>query len=164
MIKIREATSADIPLIQELAHRIWPQTYIPVIGASQVNYMLDRFYSTAMLGSQIAETGHQFIIAETNDQPVAFAAWSGVEPGTCKLHKLYILPQQQGKGVGRMLLNHIRQILANAGISRLILNVNRYNNVAIAFYKALGFNIFKEEDIAIGNDFFMNDFVMELLV
>jgi hypothetical protein len=38
-------------------------------------------------------------------------------------------------------------------------NVNRYNN-ALAFYQKLGYEILKEEDIDIGEGFFMNDFVM----
>jgi hypothetical protein len=42
----------------------------------------------------------------------------------------------------------------------LTLNVNRYNQ-AQYFYKKIGFSITKEEVIAIGNDFVMDDYVME---
>ena len=43
----------------------------------------------------------------------------------------------------------------------LELNVNRLNS-AINFYKKLGFEIIQEEDIDIGNGFFMNDYVLSL--
>ena len=45
----------------------------------------------------------------------------------------------------------------------LELNVNRHNK-AINFYKKLGFIITMEEDIDIGNGYYMNDYVMNLEV
>jgi ribosomal protein S18 acetylase RimI-like enzyme len=39
--------------------------------------------------------------------------------------------------------------------------VNRENK-AIGFYNKLGFTIIAEEDIPIGNGFFMNDYVMQI--
>jgi len=46
----------------------------------------------------------------------------------------------------------------------LRLNVNRNNHVAKAFYEKAGFHHFMEEDIDIGNGFFMNDHVLELTI
>jgi ribosomal protein S18 acetylase RimI-like enzyme len=39
------------------------------------------------------------------------------------------------------------------------LNVNR-NNKALGFYQKFGFVILREEDIDIGNGYFMNDYIM----
>jgi ribosomal protein S18 acetylase RimI-like enzyme len=41
----------------------------------------------------------------------------------------------------------------------LLLNVNR-NNSALNFYQRLGFTIQRKEDIAIGNGYLMEDYVM----
>jgi len=41
--------------------------------------------------------------------------------------------------------------------------VNRQNN-AKNFYEKLGFVVIKEEDIDIGNGYFMNDYVMEMML
>jgi ribosomal protein S18 acetylase RimI-like enzyme len=40
-------------------------------------------------------------------------------------------------------------------------NVNRHNK-ALHFYEKYGFKIIREEDIDIGEGYFMNDYVMEL--
>jgi len=48
------------------------------------------------------------------------------------------------------------------GGNRLLLQVNRDNN-ANGFYEKHGFTILKEIDLAIGNGYFMNDYVMELI-
>ena len=42
----------------------------------------------------------------------------------------------------------------------MLLNVNRRNK-AKQFYEHLGFTIISEEDIDIGQGYFMNDYVME---
>ena len=44
----------------------------------------------------------------------------------------------------------------------VFLNVNKYNTAKL-FYEKLGFKITKEEVIDIGNDYVMDDFVMNLL-
>ena len=52
-----------------------------------------------------------------------------------------------------------RQFVTNKGGSSLILQVNR-NNAAVGFYKKMGFIIDREEDVEIGNGFYMNDYFM----
>ena len=162
-LEIRSANLADIPLIRELTMQVWPQTYTPVIGTEQVNYMLDRFYNPDALQQQI-ETGHKFILAYDGTAPVAFASYSETEPQIYKLHKLYIISGQQGKGIGRFLIDNIVDDLKQLKASALRLNVNRYNTSAQAFYEKTGFRQISEEDIDIGNGYFMNDYVLSLPV
>ncbi len=159
MVSITKATIADIPVIRGLAMQVWPQTYTPIVGEEQVAYMLQLFYSPAALEQQM-EQGHQFIICCSEGSHIAFAAWSETERGIAKLHKLYILPGQQGKGIGRSMLNYITEELKAQGITALRLNVNRYNHSAIAFYEKVGFTHYMDEDIDIGNGYFMNDHVL----
>lgn len=71
-----------------------------------------------------------------------------------------MLPSMQGKGAGRFVINEILKAIHRKGGHALQLNVNR-NNKAVDFYKKFGFEIIREEDINIGNGYFMNDYVME---
>ena len=59
------------------------------------------------------------------------------------------------------MLQYIMNEISLKGLTYLELNVNR-QNTAIGFYKKLGFKIIAEEDIPIGNGFFMNDYVMQI--
>ena len=161
-IIIRKATVADIPLIKKLVMLVWPHTYVPIIGEQQVAYMLDRFYSSQALTLQIEEQQHQFIIGYYNDEPVAFAAYSPLSPDTWKLHKLYILPEVQGKGIGKQMVHYIKSDVAASGATALVLNVNIHNTSAIAFYNRYGFQHLRDEDIDIGSGYFMNDHVYTL--
>ena len=160
MTTIRNAVPQDIPLIQELTNIIWPLTYYPIIGEAQVAYMLGLFYTHDALIQQM-QNGHQFILAFYDKTPVAFASYSLIGPNIYKLQKLYILPNQQGKGIGQQMVNHICAAIKELHATHLRLNVNIHNTGAIAFYKKVGFYQFREEDIDIGGGYYMNDYVLE---
>jgi ribosomal protein S18 acetylase RimI-like enzyme len=79
-----------------------------------------------------------------------------------KLHKLYLLPSSQGKGVGKALLLEVVKRAREAGQKSLVLNVNKQNKKAIDFYRVLGFVTIRQEVNDIGSGYVMDDDVMEL--
>lgn len=161
-LAIRVAGIPDIPLIQGLAMQVWPQTYAPIISPEQIEYMLERMYSASSLERQMRDR-HEFIIVTDHEEPVGFASIGPPESGTYKLHKIYILPSMQGKGAGAYVIGELMKAIARNGGRTLQLNVNR-NNPARGFYERMGFSVIREEDIDIGQNFYMNDYVMERTV
>ena len=105
--------------------------------------------------------GCQFVIAYDDNEPVGFASYQETEPQLFKLHKIYVLPSQQGKGTGKFIINHIVEKIKSKNAKALQLQVNRYNK-AKSFYEKLGFFVLKEINLDIGNGYFMNDYVMQL--
>jgi len=172
MLFIKKAAETDIPAIQELAEKTWAVAYASILPPAQMRYMLDLFYSTEALKEQM-RMGHQFIMAIDQNEPLGFASYSTMnlkyrwsdDPASkiYRLHKIYIDPSQQGKGFGKLLLDQVLETIRPQGATALELNVNR-SNPAIGFYKKYGFEIKREEDIDIGNGYFMNDYVMEMKV
>lgn len=162
MILFRKAKEEDLSIISDLAEQIWPIAYGEMIDHEQIRYMLDLMYNKGELLAQLQQ-GYTFLIAEDGLKDVGFACSSLVDSDTqtYKLHKLYVLPEMQGKGVGKILMNEIRNLAEREGGKFLQLNVNR-NNKAKDFYLNGGFKIKETVDVNIGNGFFMNDYVMEL--
>jgi RsiW-degrading membrane proteinase PrsW (M82 family)/ribosomal protein S18 acetylase RimI-like enzyme len=158
-LRLRRAYEKDIPLIRDLTMKIWPQTYSTILSATQIDYMLDMMYSESSLQQQMKEN-HEFIIVNDGIEPVGFASFSLLEPGVYKLHKIYVMPQNQGKGTGKFVINEILKAITMKSGKSLQLNVNR-NNKAKDFYEKLGFVVIREEDNDIGNGYLMNDYVME---
>jgi RsiW-degrading membrane proteinase PrsW (M82 family)/ribosomal protein S18 acetylase RimI-like enzyme len=156
---IRKAYPADIPLIRDMAYKIWPVTYGSILSKEQIDYMLDLIYGEKVLHEQM-ENNIEFIIVYDGVHPVGFASFSLIEAQVYKLHKIYVLPSQQGRGTGRFIIDQLVKAMKTKGAITLQLNVNRHNN-AKSFYEKLGFVVIKEEDIDIGNGYFMNDYVME---
>lgn len=160
-ITIRNVSLPEIPVIRQLIYQTWPETYKDILSKEQIGYMLDMIYSDASLTKQIMKDNHRFIIAYENNEPLALSDYSLIEPGIYKIHKIYVLPQSQGKGLGKLLINYIKKQIEPEQATALHLNVNRYNK-ARQFYEHLGFKVIAEEDIDIGSGYFMNDYIMEL--
>jgi diamine N-acetyltransferase len=159
MLSIIPATEDDIPLIRLLTNKIWPQTYSSIISKEQIDYMLEMMYGVSSLEKQM-RSGAPFIIVYDEGEPVGFASYGEISPNIFKLHKIYILPSQQGKGTGKFVIDFIINEIKNKGAVALQLQVNRRNK-AKSFYEKLGFAVTKEFDFDIGNGYVMDDFLME---
>jgi ribosomal protein S18 acetylase RimI-like enzyme len=156
----RRATPEDIPVIRELADRIWRVSYRDMISLAQIEHMLGWMYSAATLAREIGE-GIRYDLAEREGCPVGYLALSVHADGyRAELHKLYLLPELQGQGVGQAMLRHAQAVAVAAGARRLELRVNRHNLRAQRAYLRAGFQIAGEVCQDIGGGFAMDDFVM----
>lgn len=156
------ASKEQLPLVRDLAYRIWPETYGATHTSAELDYMLSKFYAVDALEQQM-ENGHIFVLAEDNDTFVGFVAYElfSEDTNSTKIHKLYVLPQTQGKGIGKALVDYVREEAIININEKLFLNVNKLNK-AKDFYHRYGFTITKDIVIDIGEGFVMDDFVMEL--
>ncbi|TDH29002.1 N-acetyltransferase [Segetibacter sp. 3557_3] len=157
-LQVRPASFNDIRYIQEIANKTWPIAYDKILTPDQLMYMLDLFYSTEALSKQMKDN-HHFFLALKDYEPIGFASFSHEHDEVYKLQKLYVLPGIQKSGTGKTLLQNVMQIARSMGGKSLLLNVNR-NNTARSFYEHNGFKVVREEDIPIGNGYFMFDYVM----
>ena len=159
-MEIIQIQSDEVGVISDLAEKIWPDTFKGILTDEQIRYMLDWMYNPNELIRQI-EKGHQFYLLEINQKSVGFIGlqFNFPEPAQVKIHKLYVLPEAQGTGGGKLLFQQAVQVAKENECDSILLNVNRFNK-AVGFYKHIGFKILKEENIDIGNGFWMEDYVM----
>lgn len=162
MFKISEATDDDIPAIIEIAEKTWWPTYAEILTVDQIRYMLDTIYAPQIIRSQLLNGSQTYLVLKEHDRPEGFASFGPLpdEPGRYKIHKLYVLPDNQNRGYGRALIEHIKDRLRQKNIHSVDLNVNRFN-IARQFYERVGFRIIHQEDIPIG-PYWMNDYVMRI--
>ncbi|MBK7871372.1 MAG: GNAT family N-acetyltransferase [Saprospiraceae bacterium] len=163
MIHIIEASESDLPAVRQIAQYTWPHTFGNILSPAQIDYMLDLMYSIPSLTQQIKEQQHRFLLAKESSDCLGYASYEPHYQGLTKtkIHKLYILPNTQGKGIGKLFIHEISKIAKQNHDTILSLNVNR-DNPAIHFYEKLGFIKVGQEDIPIGNGFLMEDFIMEM--
>lgn len=161
MISIQNNTDQYFTHVRAIAEEVWPIAYGSILSHQQLEYMMVMMYSVSALQEQ-AEKGHHFILAVEDEIPVGFASYefNYNQTSKTKIHKIYILSNQQGKGTGRILIDYITESAQKNNQEALILNVNKHN-LAQHFYKKIGFEIALEEVIDIGNGYVMDDFVME---
>ncbi len=162
MIEIVQLRSGEMDVVSELAHQIWPHTFSEILSKEQIQYMLDWMYDPQTLEEQVS-IGKLYYVIKVYGQPKGFI---GLEPnypdaGILRIHKLYVLPSEQGKGLGRKLLTQAFDVAFDLDLDTLHLNVNRFNK-SVEFYKHIGFSIIGEEDIDIGKGYLMEDYIMSL--
>lgn len=164
MIKIETATIKDIPTIQKISNIVWPITFGEILSKEQIEYMMEMMYSDESLTKQMTNDDHHYILAKENEEYIGYLSYqTNIDNRYCKIHKLYVLPTGQGKGIGRKFIEYVKQIAITEKDQYLRLHVNRYNH-ALEFYKHLGFSVAFTEDIDIGNNFLMEDYVLEMKI
>ena len=164
MITISQATRKDIPIIQEIAHTTWPITYGAILSTAQLEYMMDLMYSDASL-LELFKKKSLFFLAYEDDSCLGFTNCENnyLNKKTTRIHKIYILPKAQGKGVGKLLVEKVIALAKENHSEVVSLNVNKFNK-AVDFYKKMGFEIVTQEDVDIGNGYLMEDYRMELKI
>src|SRR5687768_9914409 len=147
MFQCIDATVQDIPVIQKIAEETWWPTYSSILPAEQLRYMLDKIYATEVLSEHMKKRTQKFLLLMEDTSPEGFAAYGPrpEDPRTFKLHKLYVRPQNHGKGFGKKLIDEVRARVLREGGKVLDLNVNRFNPAKM-FYEKIGFTIIREED------------------
>ncbi|WP_300597913.1 GNAT family N-acetyltransferase [Niabella sp.] len=155
---VRKATKAELIIIHQLALEIWPRAFEQILSNVQMEYMLQMMYAPAVLEKEM-ERGVEFYILRHDGTDMGYTAIEQKEPGSWKLHKIYLSQKLHGKGIGKFQLKSMEDIVKGYGAKELWLNVNRQNK-AVDFYKSQGYEVINTEDIDIGNGYFMNDYQM----
>jgi GNAT superfamily N-acetyltransferase len=160
-IQILPATEADLPAISDLAGVIWHACYPGIITHAQIDYMLARMYAPDVMRDEIRSQGIRYGLLLVDGKPGGFFSYGPAsEPGVIKLHKIYLMGDLHGRGLGSRLLQHVEREVRRLGVRRLILAVNKRNAKAIAAYQRNGFVVAETVVTDIGGGFIMDDYVM----
>jgi GNAT superfamily N-acetyltransferase len=134
-VQLRSATRDDVPVIAELIRGLARFERL-----EQEVVMTEELLVTGLFGDRpYAEV----VLAENDGRPVGFALFFHNfstflgRPGIY-LEDLFVLPEQRGKGIGRMLLAHLARLAVERGCGRLEWAVLDWNRDAIKFYERLG--------------------------
>lgn len=162
MINIIEASGKDIPTIQKIARATWHNTYSEILSSEQSEYMLNMMYSTDALKEQIEKKSHHFLLAIKNGEYLGYISYelNYENSNKTKIHKLYILPQNHGTGLGKTLIDHVEEIAISNKNKAILLDMNKQNK-AIKFYNKIGFEIVDKKCNDIGNGYVMDDYIFE---
>ena len=154
-------TKEQIAATAHLAHKIWNQHYVPIIGQDQVDYMLANFQSEDAIAEQIT-SGYEYYLLNEEDQAIGYLGLRPNYPeGKIMISKIYVDSSTRKKGYGYKLLEFTGKLALNRNIRHLWLTVNRHNSNTINWYLKRGFEIIEEKKFDIGNGFVMDDYVLE---
>ena len=155
-------SSLEIQTVAQLAHKIWNQHYVPIIGHEQVDYMLDKFQDADAIAQQI-EDGYEYFIIYQKKNPCGYLA---LVPNQIEkkmmISKIYIDSQFRRLSLGSQLLDFAIEEARKRRFNCIWLTVNKNNSKSIAWYQKRGISIKDKIEIDIGNGFIMDDYLMEM--
>lgn len=157
-------TAEQLATVAALAHEIWYEYYVPLIGRAQVDYMVAKFQSAAAMQAQVQQGYEYFLVqqADANGEPAAVGYCALQEqPGRVMfLSKFYLHHAARGSGTGRGCMEFIEGLARRRGLVLLWLTVNK-GNPAVRAYQRMGFRIAEALVMDIGGGFVMDDYRME---
>jgi GNAT superfamily N-acetyltransferase len=134
-LTIRAATEQDVSLILSFIRQL--AEYERLLDA--VKATEETLRATLFGARPVGEV----LIAEDGGTPVGFALFFQnystflAQPGLY-LEDLFVIPAARGRGVGRLLLEHLAQIAIDRGYGRVEWAVLDWNAPAIGFYRRVG--------------------------
>jgi GNAT superfamily N-acetyltransferase len=152
--------SGDIDILLPLAYRIWHAHYPGIISIEQIDYMLARGYTREIILDEIEQQGIFWLTIKDGATLIGFISAGPYGTGTMKLHKLYLLPEYHGAGIGARALAEVEKLAKQQNATTLVLNVNVQNHKAIAAYQRAGWHIAENTIVDIGCGYVMDDHIM----
>jgi ribosomal protein S18 acetylase RimI-like enzyme len=161
LVRVAPLASEDVGQLCALAGEIWRRHYADIIGAAQIEYMLEQRYGSAVVRAELQRGDLWWDQLLVDAQMIGFASYflTG-NAGEMKLDKLYVRHDQQRRGYGGMLLDRAVTIARAYGCETLMLAVNKNNRNAIAAYVKYGFRVAESVVKDIGGGFVMDDYIM----
>ncbi len=134
---VRTATRRDLPAIRELLNKTWHATYDAIYGIDRVNDITDEWHALPVLEKRLNLPKTEFLVADDGVKISGEAFAEQISKDEIKLHQLYVSPDQQGRGIGKMLLEELEESFFD--VPGITLEVEEQNKGAIKFYLTQGF-------------------------
>jgi GNAT superfamily N-acetyltransferase len=89
---------------------------------------------------EVADGQGSFLIASRAGKPIGCGAVRRIEERTGEIKRMYVSPEERGRGVGRAILAALEAEAKTLGISRLVLETGVRQSEALALYQRAGFS------------------------
>ncbi len=84
----------------------------------------------------------QHVVVIYNDEhPIACGAIKKYEDGVWELKRMYVVPEQRGRGIAAFLITELERWAKELGVKRLILETGKRQDAAVAFYHKVGYKV-----------------------
>jgi ribosomal protein S18 acetylase RimI-like enzyme len=151
VISLRQWSEKDFAAVRRILWETWLATYGSFVPEKDLRSYLETHYSCGALADLHARPEVRGYLAEVEGRP---AAWMRTtlhrEEGRLYVSSLYVLPAEQGGGIGSRLLGVAEGSAREHAVTQLWLGVMEQNVEAVAWYRKKGFRFVTEEPFTMG--------------
>lgn len=161
-MNIQAIPLTNLQELQQISQIAYSQNFGHHWEGNGLALYLEEQFNNRRLSAELADPGIGYYFIEDEGDTVGFVKirWQSPLPGEvetqcCEIEKIYLLPDQKGKGLGRFAVEYLQQVAIDKGKTILFFCVIDTNTAAMAFYQRLGFDfhsktsldapLFKEE-------------------
>ena len=151
-IAIRRWNREDLPTVQRVLRETWLDAYGSFIPRGDLAGYLNTQYSHAKLEALCADPDVTGLVAEVDGVVAGYAKlYHARAEKRFYMHQLYILPAQQGQGLGHRLMACAEERARELGVDRIWLGVMVKNTQAVTWYKKMGYTITETAPFTMGS-------------
>lgn len=158
-VALRRAALGDAPSLSVLAERTFRDAFGARNSPENMDVHCGRHFSPDIQAREIADKGIVTMLALEDRQLVGFTQMTLDKPQPhvagerpAELNRIYVVAQQQGKGVAQALMQQAMADARAAGADVLWLGVWEHNPKAMAFYRKFGFEIVGSHPFMLGHE------------
>jgi ribosomal protein S18 acetylase RimI-like enzyme len=150
-IVIRPWHKTDLASVRRITWQSWISTYSNFIPESDLKSYFDAHYTEEAFLNMFDDPLTLGFVAETDDQIAGYARlFFNRDENRLYVPSLYFLPDFQGQGMGKQLLEAAEEYAAGEGLNELWIGVMVKNRQALLFYRKGGFQFVREEPFTMG--------------
>lgn len=139
-LNIKSTEVSDAPLI----HHLMIQAFTKHKDAVPPSSALEETVESIAVSLHQGEKG---LLAYVDDRPVGMVRFQ-LDDNGIYFYRLSVLPEEQGKGIGKALLDKLEHIANHNGVTTISCKVRLSANDNITLYESVGYEIVAEEIIS----------------
>jgi GNAT superfamily N-acetyltransferase len=103
-------------------------------------YSAEQRFGPNLRPQQIAPGLGTFVIARDEGRAVGCGALRRLDETSAEVKRMYVEPELRGRGIAKLILDHLEAAALVMGIHRLVLETGIYQAEAIGLYRRMGFD------------------------
>jgi hypothetical protein len=158
-VTVRPVRPSEVELLLALSRKTFYDAFEHLNNPEDFEAYTSKAFTAEKLLSEIENPNSDFYFAVLNDEPVGYiklnyrdAQTEFQEADGVEIERIYILADQQGKNIGKQLLDFVVDKATEADMQYIWLGVWEHNHAAMRFYQRHGFTIFSSHHFMVGND------------
>ncbi len=150
-ITYREWEQKDFEQVQYVLLQTWIATYSPFIPLTDIQWYFNNHNTEIHLERVFADSTMWNYVAAVDQKIVGYERmFHDLELNRFHIASLYVLPEFQGQGIGKRLLEMAEEKARSLFFDKAWLGVMTQNTASVEWYKKLGFIFETEEPFVMG--------------
>lgn len=158
-LSLVRVSSSQLDLLQQISLQTFYDGFFHLNNPDSFNAYVTRAFSREKLFEEINAKESEFYFLYEVDALLGYIKINGStaqsdinDPKSLEIERIYITKENQNKGLGKFLLDQIKDIATERNLEYIWLGVWEKNLKAIRFYERYGFTLFGSHEFMMGTE------------